>query len=106
MVIIVLQLLKNSNRVKKDMSKKEGFIIIIGPSDLYFKASYSAVVSLSCSSNVVTKDDHISSIRHSQSLICCWICAMCAYALTLTFFSSHMCISGDFRQILVYTILQ
>ena len=64
MVIIILQLLKNSNRVKKDMSKKEGCIIIIGSSDLYFKASYSAVVSVSSSSNAFTKDDHISSIRH------------------------------------------
>ena len=105
MVIISLHLLKHSNRVKKAMSKKEDFVIIIGSSDLYFKAArYSAVVSLSSSSNAVTKDDHISSIRHSQSLICCWICAMCA--LMLTFFSSHMCISGDVRQILVYTILQ
>ena len=53
-------------------------------SDLYFKASYSAVVSLSSFSDAVTRADHISSMCHSQSLICCWICAMCA--LTLTFF--------------------
>ena len=55
MVIIILQPVKNSNRVKKDMSKKEGCIIIIGSSDLYFKASYSAVVSVSSSSNAFAK---------------------------------------------------